>query len=335
MKGLNVLLIAAIIICVIGLVWVYKTQEWANALAVWSVAKTDICSGHQQKNKKLPTVVPCGVLTTITPPPLPSRAKIASSVVDQAAWTFAVTANASFVSYIGGQKMSPFPSVVVSAPSTSGIAQKTISFRAPKFLYIASDISPLAAIWVSTDATWAVVVIRGTMTMDDLINDLNFNYLNDQTLARFSFAGNVHPGIAQMYSSISKALHAAIPPSVTQLTITGHSLGAGIGFLFAADMVSKSNINVDVYGVAPPRVGDSNFAANLSQRAAHSGSLINVADTVPALPLSYMVNPNAPYTPLQYAHVGNVNVFNNLLTDTISNHMLPAYYQGIKSAKIL
>lgn len=334
MKGLNVLLIVAIIICVIGLVWVYKTQTWAKALSVWAVAKTDICAGHQQINKKVPTVVPCGVLTTITPPPLPSRAKTASGVVDQAAWSFAVTANASFVSYIGGQKMSPLPSVV-SAPSTSGIAQKTISFMAPKYLYIAGDISPLAAIWISMDATWAVVVIRGTMTMDDLVNDLNFNYLNDQSLTHFSFPGNVHPGMAHMYSSISKALHAAIPSSVTQLTITGHSLGAGIGFLFAADMLSKSNISVDVYGVAPPRVGDSKFATNLSQRAAHSGSLINVADTVPSLPWSYMVNFNTPYTPLQYAHVGNVNVFNNLLTDTISNHMLPAYYQGIKSAKIL
>jgi len=335
MKGLIALLIAAIILCVIGIVWAYKTKQWGHALESWAVVNTNICSGSIPHGNTV--VVPCNVLTTITPPPLPSRAKTAGGVFDQAAWSFAVTANASFVSYIGGKPMSPFPSVMVSPPGPSGIAQKTIKFNAPKYLYIADDVSPLAAVWVSTDNTWAVVVIRGTMTMDDLVSDLNFNYIASQSPKEVSFPGNVHPGIANMYSEVAAALRAAVPSSVTQLTITGHSLGAGIGFLFASDIIAKSKnaISVDVYGVAPPRVGDAKFAASIAARTAHAGSLINIADTVPSLPWSYMVNPDAPYTPLQYSHVGNISVFNNLLTDSISSHMLPAYYQGLKTVKAL
>ena len=175
------------------------------------------------------------------------------------------------------------------------------------------------------------------MTLNDLVEDLNFNYLNSPPPDGVVVPGSIHPGIATMYAEISGALAAAIPLSVTQLTITGHSLGAGIGFVFASETLSKRGtaVAVDVYGVAPPRVGDKTFAASISQKAAHCGSLINVADTVPALPWSYMINSDAPYTPLQYSHVGGLSVFNNLLADTISNHMLPAYYQGLGAAKSL
>ena len=329
MRRLNALILVAIIICVICIMLAHKEQQWRNAIASWMVITTDVCDLPTNN----PVVVPCGVLTTIKPPPLPSRSK-ASGVVDQAAWAFAVSVNAAFVSYIGGQPMASFPSVV---PTPSGIAQKTVSFNAPTYLYTPSDAAPLAVVWVSSDRTWAVVVIRGTMTATDLSDDANFNYTTSQLPAGATFPGNVHPGVAKMYSTVAAKLRAAVPYSVTQLTITGHSLGAGIGFLFASDIMSKSSkaINVDVYGVAPPRVGDSVFAASINRAAAHCGSLINLADTVPTLPWSYMLNTEAPYTPLQYSHVGSINVFNNLLPDMISNHMLPAYYQGLTSVKLM
>ena len=301
-------LVAAIVVLIILYVyWVRRTMAAAGrALATVgsNICTTDISAAA------------CAALLAMADgPPDPLRPPTLAGVVDKAALAFAVRINAVFVAYLGASGRA----ALMDSPAPGA------GFGPPVFAVAPGDSMPLAATWVSTDGTWAVVVIRGTLTAADLAADLNFNY--EKT------GGDTHSGLTAFYAAAAPALWATVPPSVTRITVTGHSLGAALAFLMAA--AAPPTVVVDAYGVAPPRVGGPTFVAALQARAGHRCSLINLADTVPSLPWTYMPSLAGAYRPVAFAHVGPIAAFNLVSSDLISDHMLPTYAAGLPLAVII
>jgi triacylglycerol lipase len=202
----------------------------------------------------------------------------------------------------------------------------------PSYAYIPQDAQALAATWVTPDGELAVVAIRGTATMDDLLSDLEYS----ETVGSVADPRvRVHGGMAAVYQAAKPALFAAVPPTAKALFIAGHSLGAAVAFLYAFDAAAAAPgrarpLAVEVHGLAPPRVGNPAFASLLASRA-RTATLVNLADLVPTLPWSFMPNIQTPAAPDAYAHVPPVAAFEALRSDIVSCHDIFTYYAGISA----
>ncbi|BDA50872.1 probable feruloyl esterase A at C-terminar half [Coccomyxa sp. Obi] len=71
-----------------------------------------------------------------------------------------------------------------------------------------------------------------------------------------------------LFDEIVKAIEAADPEGTKALYVTGHSLGAALSLLFAQVVACRKPAIADriaaIYGFAPPRVGDAEFADHVS-----------------------------------------------------------------------
>lgn len=299
-------LVATIVVLII-LYCYYLRREMAAVGRALAAVNTSICTAD------ISAATCTALMAPADGPPDPLRP--AAPGVDTAALAFAVRINAVFVAYLGA----PGRAALMGSPGGPA------AFGPPRFTSAPGDPMPIAATWVSADGAWAVVVIRGTMTAADLAADLNFNY--EKT------TGDTHTGLTLMYSTLAPALWATVPATATRLTLTGHSLGAALAFLMAA--AAPPALVVDAYGVAPPRVGGPAFVAALQAKPGRRCSLINMADTVPSLPWTYMPSLVRPNIPVAFAHVGPIAAFNLMSSDLISDHMLPTYAAGLPTAAII
>lgn len=100
-----------------------------------------------------------------------------------------------------------------------------------------------------------VVAFRGTESdkFEDLVSDLS-------TLpVAHPGGGRVHRGFWRAYEPIRERLAALVAPRDATLLITGHSLGAALATLAAADLTPAKLVTF-----GSPRVGDAAFAARLA-----------------------------------------------------------------------
>jgi triacylglycerol lipase len=140
--------------------------------------------------------------------------------------------------------------------------------------------------FVATKGTDAFVVIRGTISP--------LEWLEDATIVPVPFApkwGNTTRGFKGIYSQLSPTINKAIQElktanAFTDLYVTGHSLGAALAHLAAADIYTQQGISPISYTLAGPRTGDSDFAAAFEQYGLQTWRIFNTEDIVPTLPLS-------------------------------------------------
>lgn len=199
---------------------------------------------------------------------------------------------------------------------------------------------PLAAVCVSADGTSALVVIRGTMTASDLLADVKFNAVpipgQDGCTA--------HSGIWKLYAdALQSQVAGALPETVTDVFICGHSLGGALAHLVGFGLLSANNNGgqsrrrrVGIVAVAPPRVLNPVAAALSQKNAAFVNTMINLADPVPTLPFTFMPRKTSDgLPPSNYVHVGEIAVIHKPTTDLISCHLLPAYASGAAGAQVV
>lgn len=312
------------------------------ALAVgWRVLAAKRRLGAAVTNWGLITTSTCDTPEKITPdcdklladPGLPPVQQAPTGRFDPAATTYAIQVVARFIAYL----------------NTGNLAYTSLAgMRAPVYTSIAQDTAhQLAATWVSADGTGAVVAIRGTMTLEDLMADLKFN---ESTLAQNNQQATitvmvpdvlgapfgpiaVHQGMYGVYMNARASLLAALPATVRSVFVAGHSMGAAIAFYYALELAQKG-LQVEVHGLAPPRAGNAAFAAAVASTTSAS-SLINMADLVPSVPWSYMPDTTDPMEPIEYAHVQPVAIFDARLPDIGSCHALPAYFAGAPVATVM
>lgn len=175
---------------------------------------------------------------------------------------------------------------------------------------------------INQDAGSAIIAIRGTKTLWEWIADFSA-LLTPFTCVPDS--GNVHLGISLIHEKIRASildLLNAHCQSVKKLFITGHSLGAALAILCAADVAANSSLKTkpELNTFAGPRVGDSEFAENFDDKIKVCNRIVNFLDVVPHLPL-----------PPLFQHVGKEIPVNGGFRpwDITYAHHLTTYLAGL------
>lgn len=163
----------------------------------------------------------------------------------------------------------------------------------------------------------AVIAIRGTETWLEWAQDAR-----DEKAAWHSgdISGNVAKGFYDLFaSSQPQPSDLSFDESTKRLIIVGHSLGAAIATLWAAEMAVYKP---EVYLFAPPNVGDGAFAEDYN---------VSVPDTYRITTLSDIV-PHLPPTIFGYATVGQEVPLLVIDNPTVS-HDLATYKAAIEQGR--
>ncbi|XP_047308196.1 phospholipase A1-II 1-like [Impatiens glandulifera] len=198
-----------------------------------------------------------------------------------------------------------------------------------------------------------VIAWRGTVEETEWVKDLEFKLVPASIVRGEQFSPRVHHGWYSMYTSVNslssysctsarnqvidevKRLMEEFKHEETSITIVGHSLGAALATLNAADIVSnelnKPNSNstkaclVTAITFASPRVGDSSFK-ELCHSLTHLRVLRirNSLDVVPHYPLTGYHDVGKELT-IKTSKSKYLKAPGNLLTW----HNLEAYLHGV------
>jgi triacylglycerol lipase len=166
--------------------------------------------------------------------------------------------------------------------------------------------------FVATKGEDAFVVIRGTISP--------LEWLEDASIVPVPFApkwGNTTNGFKTIYSQLSPTIIKAIQAlkatnAFAMLYVTGHSLGAALAHLAAADIFIQQGILSTSYTLAGPRTGDSDFAAAFELSGLQTWRIFNTEDIVPTLPLST--------TELEASNLGLNDSISELILKTLLQH---------------
>lgn len=189
----------------------------------------------------------------------------------------------------------------------------------------------------------AFLAFRGTMTASDWIKDFSVSQKQIQTYNKTQPLANinVHQGFLSVYDSMRKQLHATLiryRPSI--LYITGHSLGAAMCFVAAADLASSTFDDLSflksirIYPFASPRPGNNDFATLLQDNyrtiVTECFHLANTADITVDVPLSVTPNLDLPWSPLIYTHINQYVPFTKNKGLVPLNHHFPTYMEALE-----
>jgi hypothetical protein len=164
----------------------------------------------------------------------------------------------------------------------------------------------------TTDPNKFVLAIRGTDSLQEILNDLTAWELVDWDFGQVGFcyreiyktmriappihipaAPPIHtpPGtFAHQVAAVVKHAAAARRQSGkverdVSVAVTGHSLGAALGTLYVAQNVhAKLLINPLICTFGSPLVGDSEFVRNFNRLRMRSWRIVNQYDVIPMLP---------------------------------------------------
>jgi predicted lipase len=169
----------------------------------------------------------------------------------------------------------------------------------------------------------AIFAIRGTKTP--------LEWFSDFVAIPIPFipapnVGTVHAGFQFVYEHIRPslgALAAQTPADTSRLLITGHSLGAALALLAAADLGTNQNLPAapELNTFAGPRTGAPDFAEKFPALAPICYRVVNFGDLVPQVPL-----------PPLYEHVGTEQLVHGgfRLLDPGYAHGLTTYLVGLQ-----
>jgi predicted lipase len=212
-----------------------------------------------------------------------------------------------------------------------------------KYYNFSRDIKPIAFSCISDDNATIIICFRGSQTSIDFIDDTKYNYYNPVN-GVLPVESNpetkvyTSPGCTSIYTE--KGVRGDIlsnidthiknnPNKLSRIFICGHSLGGGLSFLLANELGGLYTNIVEVYGIAPLKIGDNPFSNSVQNNCKYALSLINLADTVPSSITTYMHNKNNPKNPCSFSHIEPIAIFNNIKSNAQDCHLIDAYYQGV------
>lgn len=147
----------------------------------------------------------------------------------------------------------------------------------------------------------------------DWINDLKFLPADFPYGEKGNTAVKVHYGFIEAYKSVREAMFKAAKETPhKQIICIGHSLGAALATLCAADL--KNNLPgkaISVYTFGSPKVGNDEFAKAYNKLVPQTYRIVNGVDMVPNLP------PDIPLV-VSYVHVGELHHLGDLQASQVS-----------------
>ena len=171
------------------------------------------------------------------------------------------------------------------------------------------------------------LVFRGTMTTNEWVADLKVRLVP----CPFLGSGKVHDGFLHTYELFRVTILDAVGATegMSRLFITGHSLGAGLATLAAADIATTARpFPLTAYTYASPRVGDRQFAADYNARLGlRSYRIANTCDMVVSVPFPV---PFLGFIGGYFTHVDAPVDFTTQREDAEKNHDIETYLDAMK-----
>jgi|SRR5712664_702507 len=181
------------------------------------------------------------------------------------------------------------------------------------------------------------VIYRGTESIADWISDFIVSSVAHSW-------GEVEDGFYRIFAQTSRLIHciADLTPAPSTVIFSGHSLGAALATLGAADMAQSGFTGIRLITFAGPRVGDPAFAGAFNKNIPCALRVVNTEDVVPTMPLpstwvsstkklrisfsaiSHLVKSIAEGD-LNYEHVGEVLCFTRHEGSIPANHAMGLY----------
>jgi hypothetical protein len=140
--------------------------------------------------------------------------------------------------------------------------------------------------YIGNRGSVAEIVFRGTTNTENWILNLDYDHVSPYTNLPGSF---VHKGFYTDYTSLQGPVKSALSAlmtkvNITQIYVTGHSLGGALATLCAYDIAQTSKVPVGIYTFGSPRVGNQVFSDAFVKLIPNSIRVTNMKDPVPHLP---------------------------------------------------
>jgi triacylglycerol lipase len=179
------------------------------------------------------------------------------------------------------------------------------------------------------------VVFRGTQSPEDWMSDLTFPQVAHPW-------GRVEAGFWFLYAQCSADVRNAVKSAggSGKPIVTGHSLGAALALLAAADL---ADTGAAMYSFAGPRVGDPAFANAFNRQVGQAWRVTNTEDVVTTVPLATPILLPGEHVNtalslvlmmargLNYAHAGTPVCFTAHNGSIMANHALQVYSDALKA----
>jgi triacylglycerol lipase len=202
--------------------------------------------------------------------------------------------------------------------------------------------------FVASKGTQLFVVIRGTQTP--------LEWLDDASIRPTPFItgwGSTTAGFLLLHNQIFPAIEKLVldnQGNADRLFVTGHSLGAALANLVAAQLIGDKKVTPDrltVYTFSGPRVGNPIFADQFNKNISTAWRVFNTEDLVPTLPLSTVdADPRSSLglfetnvelvlklffkpSPFTYQHVDTPVALTYQLSTVSDNHNLTQLYSRL------
>lgn len=131
-----------------------------------------------------------------------------------------------------------------------------------------------------TDSGDAFVAFRGTESVQDWLMNVEVRQVPQQ-----NGWGSAEAGFADVYDQCARVIRAAVQAAGTgRLYVTGHSLGAAVATLCAADLTASLGVHPTLYTFASPRAGDPVFAARFNAECPSAWRIVNTEDVITTVP---------------------------------------------------
>ncbi|NJL91948.1 MAG: lipase family protein [Coleofasciculaceae cyanobacterium SM2_1_6] len=173
-----------------------------------------------------------------------------------------------------------------------------------------------------------IMIFRGTQRTNEWLLNLAALQATAQDIDTPQFLGRAHRGFVNIYADLvrqTREIAQNLDPR-KPCYISGHSLGAAIATLAAVDIaitVPALSPQLRLYTYAGPRVGNADFANGHSRLIPNHYRIINLADLVPIVP-STMLLEN-----ITYVHCGQEWSFLAQNGDLLPNHVVSTYSEAI------
>jgi len=135
-----------------------------------------------------------------------------------------------------------------------------------------------------------VVAFRGTTDLRNWITNLNVAHNSPYPGV---VNATVHTGFLEAYDGVKESVRSEVMSlisavSANRIVFTGHSLGAALATLTAADLAPSLKIPISMYNYGSPRVGNQVFSDYFTKLVPNTIRVTNRKDIVPHLPVQQM-----------------------------------------------
>ncbi|OLP16648.1 lipase [Leptolyngbya sp. 'hensonii'] len=139
----------------------------------------------------------------------------------------------------------------------------------------------------------------------------------------------MHRGFVNAYFSVREQIHESINRhEVSQVTVTGHSLGGALAILCAVDIQYNfsEKVTVEVYTFGAPKVGNDGFRDSFNRRVPSSYHFIYGMDIVPELPRWWQ-----GYRPVDQDFRIGPRFSWNFISARVKDHAIEKYISTLKT----